>query len=165
MDYLFLVNSIKSELCQIINLSRSCTKAQEMIQEEIVQFIRPDKIFCLLLNISVFIRRNQFRADGSINNIKQSSPRLLVYSILSYPFNQIPHQCFRDAGVHAIHRHMVAIIRCPAQCQFRQIARTDDQSVFLVCHIHKQLCPFTCLTVLIRDIMHLGIMMNIVEML
>ena len=40
-------------------------------EEEIVQFIRSDQIFCFLLDVAVLIGRNQFRADRCIDNIQQ----------------------------------------------------------------------------------------------
>ena len=71
LDSRAVVHPTESNLGQIENLCRTEAKAQEMEEEEIVQLIQSDQIFCFLLDIAVLISRNQFRTDRRINNIQQ----------------------------------------------------------------------------------------------
>ena len=71
LDSRTVVHPTEGNLGQIENLCRTETKAQEMEEDEIVQFLRSDQIFCFLLDIAVLISRNQFRTDRRINNIQQ----------------------------------------------------------------------------------------------
>ena len=71
LDSRTVVHPTEGNFGQIENLCRTETKAQEMEEEEIVQLIRPDLVFRFLLDIAVFIGGNQFRTDGSIDNIQQ----------------------------------------------------------------------------------------------
>ena len=60
---------------------------------------------------------------------------------------------------------MVAIVRSPSQCQLRQITRTHNDGILLICDVHQYLCPFASLCVLIGDIVLLRVMTYILEML
>ena len=60
---------------------------------------------------------------------------------------------------------MVTIVRAPSQRQLRQVARTDDKTALLVCHIHQNLRALPRLTVLISDILHILILPDILKVL
>ena len=62
-------------LRQHIYLLRSEAIAQEVVEEEIVQQIRANEVFCLLSYIAVLICRRQLRRDRGIGNIEQGSTR------------------------------------------------------------------------------------------
>ena len=74
-------------------------------------------------------------------------------------------QGLRDAGIHAIHAHVVAIIGSPAQSQLRKVAGAYHHTAHLVGKIHQNLCTLACLRILIGYIMHAGIMTDILKML
>ena len=65
--------------------------------------------------------------------------------ILGGPAHQISHKRLRNAGVHRVHGHVVAIVRRPAERKLRKITGTHHDTVFLVGHIHKNLRSFACL--------------------
>ena len=46
------------------------TETQEIIKKEVMQFVRAYQILGLLLDFSIFICRNKFRADRSVYYIK-----------------------------------------------------------------------------------------------
>ena len=53
------------------NLLGSEPASEKTIQEEVMQFVRPHKVFCLLLYLTVLIGRNQFRANRSISYVQK----------------------------------------------------------------------------------------------
>ena len=75
------------------------------------------------------------------------------------------YERFRDAGVKGIHRHVIAVIRCPAECKFGQIAGTDNKSVLEVGQIHQDLCALTRLHVLVGHILCHAVMTDVFEVL
>ena len=60
---------------------------------------------------------------------------------------------------------MVAVIRSPAQRQFRQIACSYNNSILAIGDIHQDLCTLAGLRVLIGNIMLLRVLANILKML
>ena len=76
----------------------------------------------------------------------------------------MPHESLRDAGVHGIHRHVVAVVGRPAECELREVARADDYASGLVGYVHKNLCPFSCLGVLVSHIVHRLVVADVQEM-
>ncbi len=63
----------------------------------------------------------------------------------------MPHQRFRNGGVHSVHAHVVAVIGCPAQRQLAQVTGADDQSTPLVGKVHQHLCALPRLSVFKGD--------------
>lgn len=51
------------------------TEAQEMIEEEIVQFVRSDEVFCLLLDVAVLVGRDELWGYRSVDDIHECGPR------------------------------------------------------------------------------------------
>ena len=74
------------------------------------------------------------------------------------------HQGFRYGRIDGIHRHMVAIVRCPAKCQLGKITSSNDHTAGLVGKIHQNLGSLTRLSVFIRHIMLLRILSDVAEM-
>ena len=99
------------------------TETQEMVEEEVVQFVRADQVLCLLLDVAVLVCRDQFGADRRVDDIQQGEAGGIVHLVIGNPFDQVFDQCFRDAAVHAVHRHMVAVVGRPAECQFGALMR------------------------------------------
>ena len=42
------------------------TETQEMVEEEVVQFVRADQVLCLLLDVAVLVCRDQFVGGGML---------------------------------------------------------------------------------------------------
>lgn len=74
------------------------------------------------------------------------------------------YQCLRHARIDAIHGHVVSVIGSPAKCELRHVSRTDDQGILLVRNIHKHLCAFSRLPVLIGNIMTFHVLSDVREM-
>ena len=69
-----------------------------MVQEEIVQFIRPYEVFCLLVDVAVLVSRGQFRADGGGQDVEQGAAGVIVRAVPCHPF----HQIFHLAGTNTV---------------------------------------------------------------
>ena len=126
-----------------------------------MQFVGANEVFRLLLDITMFVSRNQFGRDGRINDIEQC----ICGHLSCHKTHQVADKGLGHAGIHTIHRHVVTIIGSPSQCQFREVSRTNDDGIFLVCYIHQDLRTFTGLGILVGHIMHLLIMAYILKML
>ena len=126
--------------------------------------IRTYQFFRFLCNGAVLFRRQQFRADRCVQYIPEDSTqcRLGLGCLMRH---QIAHQRFRDRGVYSIHTHVIAVIGCPAQRQFGQVACADDNAAGLVRQIHENLCPFPCLAVLVCHIVNGFVMPDVPEVL
>src|SRR3712207_5512632 len=53
----------------------------------------------------------------------------------------------RDATIHRIHRHMVAIERTPPESQLREVARPDHGSIVATGQVHQDLRTLASLPV------------------
>ena len=120
-----------------------------MVEEEVVQFVGPDQVLGLLGDLSVGIGRQQFGADGRRHDVEQRRARRFVPLRVGHPPHQMAHEGLRHRGVHTVHRHLVAVVGGPAQGQFRQVSRADDQSALHVGHVHEDLRPFAGLRVFV----------------
>ena len=122
-----------------------------------MELVGTHQIFCLLLDHTILIGRNELRRNRCVNDIQQR----LGSHLASHIAHQIADKGLGDARIHAVHRHVVAIIRG----QLRQVTGTHHDTVYLIGHIHQDLRTLASLTVLIGDIMHFSIMTDILEML
>ena len=57
-----------------------------------MELVGPDEVFRLLRDVSVLIGRNQFRADGRVDDVEQDGARILVRIVVSHPRHQVAHQ-------------------------------------------------------------------------
>ena len=130
-----------------------------------MQLIRTHFVFGLLRDLSFFIRRQQFRRDRRVHDVQKNRPQLFVKQVLRRILHQIAYKRLRDTGIQTVHRHLVAAIRGPAQCQFAQIACSYHDTVHLVRHIHQHKRPDTRLRVLIRNIAAINVVLDILQVL
>ena len=136
-----------------------------------MQFVWTHKVFGYLQYLPILISRQELRTHWCVHDVEQNLPdasasrnRCCKY-VLCRTLDQISHECFRHAGIHCIHRHMVSIVGCPTQCKFRQVSGADYDSAGLVCNIHKYLSPFPCLGIFISDIVDILVVSYVLEML
>ena len=94
------------------------TKTHEIVQEEIVQFVRTNNVLGFLCNFTIFIKRQQFRTYRSIQNVGQNFFGLFV-ELMSCPAYEVAYQCFGYSAVHTVHGHVVAVVGRPAECRLR----------------------------------------------
>ena len=122
-----------------------------MEEEEIVDFIRSDDVFCFLLDLSVFIRGEKFRADGCIDDIFEDLAGFLIEIGIGRADNVRDHG-FGNGAVHAVHGNMIAVEGAPSHCGFGKIARSDRDPIHLVGKIEQDLGAFARLCVFVDDI-------------
>ena len=84
LDDFFIVRIAEGYACQIEYLAGAEAEAKELIEEEVMQFIRSYQIFCLLLDITLLVCRNQLGLMG----VSTISSRVMRDS-LSTPFKAI----------------------------------------------------------------------------
>ena len=70
-----------------------------------------------------------------------------------------------DRHIDTIHRHVVAIISCPTKSQLREVTRSNHHTIEFIAQIHENLSSLTSLTILVGDIVHVDVVLNILEML
>ena len=128
-----------------------------------MKLVRSDEIFCFLRNDTIF-RRQQFRADRRVEHIQKDIGKCFFPAGVRIILHQMAHQGFRYGRIDGIHRHMVAIVRCPAKCQLGKITSSNDHTAGLVGKIHQNLRSLTRLSVFIRHIVFLRILSDIAEM-
>ena len=102
---------------------------------------------------------------SSTHNAIASPRHVTLEMVLGGPAHQVSHKCFRNAGVHRVHGHVVAIVRRPAERELRKIAGTHHDTILFVGHIHKNLRPLTSLRILVGNILNLRILADIREVL
>ena len=72
LDYIIIVSLYTEGMTsKHEELGRTESETQEMIEEEVVQLIRTNQIFRLLLDIALLVGRNQFRTNRCIYNVEQ----------------------------------------------------------------------------------------------
>ena len=64
------------------------TETQEMVEEEVVQFVRADQVLCLLLDVAVLVCRDQFGADRRVDDIQQGEAGGIVHLVIGNPFDR-----------------------------------------------------------------------------
>ena len=141
------------------------TVAQEVVDEEVVQFVWANQIFGFLLDIACFVGRNEFWRYGRVDDIvKRLAGGLVVHGLCNVA-NKVLDEGLGDAYVYGIHAHVVAVVGGPAQCQFGKVARSHDNSAEFVAQVHENLCAFACLSVFIHHVVHGHVVANVFEML
>ena len=100
-----------------------------------MKFIGSHEIFGLLLDITQFVGRNQFRRDRRIHDVEQC----LRSHLTRYIGDEVTDERLGHTGIDAIHRHVITIIGGPSQSEFREITSTDDDGILLVGNIHQNL--------------------------
>ena len=130
-----------------------------------MQFVGTDLVFGLLGYITLRIGGQQFGRDGCVNDIQQQVTHPAIKAIFRRIAHNITHQRLRHAGINAVHRHLVARIRRPTQCQLAHIARSDDDAVVFIGQIHQIQGTYTRLCVLVSNIMGIQVVPYIAQVL
>ena len=69
------------------------------------------------------------------------------------------------AGIYSIHRHVVAIVGSPSEGKLAEVACSHHHSADAVCHVHKNLCALSSLSVLVGDVVVCDVVVDVEEML
>ena len=88
-----------------------------MVDEEIVQFVGTHQVFGFLLDGAVLLGWDELRADGGVHDVEQDVACGSVIVMLGFPLHQVSYKGFGDAGIHTIHRHVVAVVGGPSERQ------------------------------------------------
>ena len=102
-DDLFRICTLERSVGKEEYFLGSVSEPQGVIKEEVVQFVWADKVFCFLLDVSLLVSGDEFRADRSINNVKKCFPRCLVDVRICYPFDKMLDKRFRNTCVYPVH--------------------------------------------------------------
>ena len=113
--------------------------AQGVIQEEVVQLVGADKVFRNLLDGAVALGGNEFGTDGRIDNVLEEGRTLFVGQMAGHVVDQMLDERFGHGGIDAIHAHVVAVERCPAECKFAEISCSDHEASHLSRGVHENL--------------------------
>ena len=89
--------------CHIEDLILAKAVTQEVVQEEVMQFVGPDLVFGLLGYITLCIGGQQFGRDGCVNDIQQQVTHPAIEDIFRRIAHNITHQRLRHAGIDAVH--------------------------------------------------------------
>ena len=100
---------------QHVDFTRTKTVTKHIEKEEIVQLIRADKVFRLLLDMTIDIGRHQFRTDWRVRNVTQDCGGIPLQPGGGRIVHQTADERLRNTRIDAIHAHVIAIISGPAQ--------------------------------------------------
>lgn len=129
-----------------------------------MKFVRADDILRHLADRTVLFRRKQFRTDRRIDDVQENRFGGTVHPHGGMA-DKKTNQRFRNGTVHAVHGHVVAVVRRPPQRELGKISRSDNQSTAFVGDIHQDLGTFARLGILVCDILHPFVLSDIGEML
>lgn len=110
-------NAFERLFRNIQNFIRRKRIAQCIIDKEIVQNIRSYYILRLLRNIAFIIGRKQFGAYLGIQNALKN----FIYftsEFIRFVGYKMLNERFGNGNIHAVHSHMVAVIRGPTERRF-----------------------------------------------
>ena len=92
--------------CLLGHEQKACgreSEAEIVVEEEVVEHIRTYEIFGLLLDISVFVGRNQFGTYRCVDDVEECGATLLIHIIRSYIADEMADECLGYAGINALH--------------------------------------------------------------
>lgn len=130
-----------------------------------MQLVGPYQLLGVLGDSSFFAGWQQLGADRRGDYIEQNLADRIVLTYLGHPSQKHLDQGFGQRGVQTVHRHLVAIVGRPAQCQFAQVARAEDHAVLHVGDVHQDLCPLPGLGVFVGGRLFFGVESDIGEVL
>ncbi len=130
-----------------------------------MQLVGAHQILGLLRDVALGIRRQQLGAHGGRHDVEQDFADALVLLLRGDPLDHLAYERLRNRGVDAVHRHLVAVVGGPAECQLAQVARADDDAVLLVGDVHQNLRAFARLRIFVGRRVIRGIDADIAEML
>ena len=128
-----------------------------------MQGVRSDEFLRLLRDLSLAVRGDEFGTDGGIENILEYRREFALRPVC-HVADQVADEGLRHRAVHPVHGHMVPVIRRPAEGEFGEVARADDEPARLVGDIHQDLRALSRLRVLVSDVRRLFALPDIAEM-
>ena len=130
-----------------------------------MQLVRSHEVFSLLCDVALLVGRNQFGRDGRVHDVEECLLRAFVLCSLCNPAYEMPDQSLWNRSIYAIHRHVVAVVCCPSECQFAEVACAHNEAIHLIGSVHEDLSAFASLSVLVGRVVLLYVVTNVVEVL
>ena len=126
----------KSVLREKVYFGGAETITQGIINKEIVQFVWPYGVFCLLGNFAILISRNKFGAYRRIYYVDEGLLFFYIRCVIGNPFYKMSYKGFRNRTVYSVHTHVVAVVSGPAESKLAQVSGSYDKSVCLIGNVH-----------------------------
>ena len=130
-----------------------------------MQLVRTYQILGYLGDVAVFVRREKLRAYRSIVNAHQDLAEVCAADSSRVVLHDVTNKRFRNGSVHAVHRHVVAVVGSPAERKLRKVSCAYYHAVFSICEIHEYLGALPCLTVFVHHIVVALVVADILEVL
>ena len=130
-----------------------------------MEFVWSNLIFGFLRNLSLAVGRQELRRYGSVNHIVEDLADASAEDMVSSIRNHRPYECLRDAGIEAVHTHLIAVVGSPTECQLREVAGAEHHAVVFVGHVHQYLRTLARLRIFVGDIVDVDVVIDIFEML
>ena len=83
------------------DFSRAVACADEVVEEEVVEFVGTHEVLGFLGDFSLLVGREQFGADRGVDDVEQRRARGHVGFRVRDPLHEVAHQCFGHRGVHS----------------------------------------------------------------
>ena len=128
-----------------------------------MQLIGAHEVLRLLRDLAV-LGGEQFGGNGGVEDVQQDVLELCRGGNVGFVPDEMAHQRFGHARVHAVHAHVVAVVGGPAQRQFGKVAGAHHEAAGAVGGVHQLQCPDAGLTVLERHVQHAFILPDVGKM-
>ncbi|CAB4699141.1 unannotated protein [freshwater metagenome] len=128
-----------------------------------MQVVRAHHLFGLL-GESAVLEGKEFRCDRRVHDVVQDPTGLALEQIVRRPLDEITNEGLGHAGIHVVHRHVVAVEGHPAECRLAEVAGANHHPTNLVGDIHEDLCSLAGLGVLVHDVVGVRVVTDVVEM-
>ena len=105
-----------------------------------MEFVGSNEVFGDLSDVSVFRCRQELGTDGRGDDVEERVTHVFVLNdVVGSPGDEVFDQGFGHGGIDAIHAHVVAVERCPAECKFAEVSCSDHEASHLSRGVHENL--------------------------
>ena len=133
-----------------------------------MQLVRANQVLRLLLNGTVCRGWQQLRRNRRVQNVAQNVSNfvlaLLLISVCAI-IDKVPDQRLWHRSIHAVHGHLVTVVRSPTKRQLREVARANDHAAHLVSDVHQDLRALASLGVLVHNIVNVLVVADVGKVL
>ena len=81
------------------------------------------------------------------------------------PAHNVAHECLGNVAVHRVHGHVIGVVGAPAERNFGEVTRADNDSAFAVRDVHQYLRALAGLHVLVSHVEFLRVVPDVGKML
>ena len=138
---------------------RRLAPLEEVVEEEVVQLVAAEESLGLL---RLRAARDELGRDGRRAHVAQDGGDARGGGV-RLALDDPAHKRLRDAAVHVVHRHLVAVVGRPPERDLGEVAGADDEAALLVRQVHQHLRALAGLGVLVGDVAHLRVVADVGE--